>query len=443
VLLAWADTRNGQAQHAFTSHALAIVERLGYESGLWDTFIRTDSHIIFNQAQKTDGTPASGGPGLSNVDGIFFLGHRDVPITDQQKAELLAFVRGGKGFVAAHTGLTAFESWPEFGEMVGAKYGGHLYTGPGRVTSEQPNHPIVKHRARRSTTTTRFYRADGLSARSGVLLRSNRRARPRQAFRQTAISRSSGPRCGQGRVVYSSLSHSTEAWDIRNLQICDARSDRSGRLQHRRARIAASDAWWRTGCRTGALIVGRDSQVRRCAPGFKSPAMAGHLQRALRLPSTRSPMNSWRNAGIVDADEASIRLRGYVTALMQRATFTDTLFLLHRGRLPSDGERAVLDDPGRCGRPWFRRPIVRRGAPCRFRQPTVAVSSCCGGHPRHGDEHGGAGLACMELIGAASHGPRVITSFEDVARQVVRGARPISEAAEPGSSHAPSRSAIS
>ena len=96
VLLAWADTRNGQAQHAFTSHALAIVERLGYESGLWDTFIRTDSHIICNQALKTDGTPASGGPSLNNVDGIFFLGHREVPITDAQKAELVAFVRAAR-----------------------------------------------------------------------------------------------------------------------------------------------------------------------------------------------------------------------------------------------------------------------------------------------------------------------------------------------------------
>jgi hypothetical protein len=101
ALLAWADTRNGQAQHAFTSHALAIIERLGYDSGLRDTFIRTDSHVIFNRAQKTDGTPASGGPSLSDVDGIFFLGHREVPINDQQKAELLAFVRSGKGFVAA------------------------------------------------------------------------------------------------------------------------------------------------------------------------------------------------------------------------------------------------------------------------------------------------------------------------------------------------------
>ena len=172
VLLAWADTRNGQAQHAFTSHALAVIERLGYESGLWDTFIRTDSHIIFNQARKTDGTPASGGPSLANVDGIFFLGHREVPIEEQQKAELLAFVRGGKGFVAAHTGLTAFESWPAFGEMLGATYGGHLYTGPGRIISEQPGDPIVKHWGASVDYNDEFYRPNGLSREvSDVLLR--------------------------------------------------------------------------------------------------------------------------------------------------------------------------------------------------------------------------------------------------------------------------------
>jgi hypothetical protein len=97
VLLAWADTRNGIAQHEFTSHALAIVERLGYESGLWDTFIRTDSNIISNTSFKTDGTPASGGPSLSNVDGIFFLGHREIDISSKQKEELLAFVRLSRG----------------------------------------------------------------------------------------------------------------------------------------------------------------------------------------------------------------------------------------------------------------------------------------------------------------------------------------------------------
>jgi type 1 glutamine amidotransferase len=220
VLLAWADTRNGQAQHAFTSHALAIVERLGYDSGLWDTFIRTDSHIIFNQAQKTDGTPASGGPSLSNVDGIFFLGHREVPLTELQKAELLAFVKGGKGFVAAHTGLTAFESWPAFGEMLGATYGGHLYTGPGRIINERPEHPIVKHWGGTFEYRDEFYRAGALTRdKVDVLLRFDPGGAPGSGLPADGDFPLVWTKTyGQGRVVYSSLSHSTEAWDIRNLQ---------------------------------------------------------------------------------------------------------------------------------------------------------------------------------------------------------------------------------
>jgi type 1 glutamine amidotransferase len=220
-LLAWADTRNGQAQHAFTSHALAVVERLGYDSGLWDTFIRTDSHIIFNQARKTDGTPASGGPSLSSVDGIFFLGHREVPIDDQQKADLLAFVRSGHGFVAAHTGLTAFESWPEFGELLGATYGGHLYTGPGRMINEQPAHPIVRHWGTVADYSDEFYRANALSREKvDVLLRFDPASAPGSGLPQDGDFPLVWTKTyGQGRVVYSSLSHSTEAWDIRNVRI--------------------------------------------------------------------------------------------------------------------------------------------------------------------------------------------------------------------------------
>jgi uncharacterized protein len=222
TLLAWADTRNGQSQHAFTSHALAIVERMGYESGLWDTFIRTDSNIVANTAFKTDGTPASGGPSLSNTDGIFFLGHREIDINAQQREELLAYVRSGKGFVAAHTGLTAFASWPEFGEMLGAQYDGHLYTGPGQVISEQPNFPAVKHLGPMFNFTDEFYRAKTYSRdKMDVLLRFNPTSAP-----ATAKLAADGDyplawakNYGQGRVFYGSFSHDASSWDIRNIQL--------------------------------------------------------------------------------------------------------------------------------------------------------------------------------------------------------------------------------
>src|SRR6516225_8455564 len=73
AVLAWADTRNGIAQHDSVSHALATIERLGYESGLWTTYIRTDSNIASYQPQMTTGQPASGGPSFNNADAIFFM----------------------------------------------------------------------------------------------------------------------------------------------------------------------------------------------------------------------------------------------------------------------------------------------------------------------------------------------------------------------------------
>ena len=44
-VLAWADVRNGY-QHDSITHAVATIERLGRESGAYDTSIRTDSQLI-------------------------------------------------------------------------------------------------------------------------------------------------------------------------------------------------------------------------------------------------------------------------------------------------------------------------------------------------------------------------------------------------------------
>ncbi len=147
VVLAWADTRNGLAQHDSVSHALAVIERLGYESGAYDTFIRTDSNIVAKQPVMTTGEPASGGPSLATVDAIFFLGHRNVPLDPQQKTELAAFVHDeGKGFVAAHTALTSFDSWPEFGELLGGRYEGHPWNTVARDARQRRPH-ISRHQA--------------------------------------------------------------------------------------------------------------------------------------------------------------------------------------------------------------------------------------------------------------------------------------------------------
>ena len=136
-------------------------------------------------------------------------------------------------------------------------------------------------------------------------------------------------------------------------------------------------------------------------------------------------MDPW-HTGIVSADEGSIRLRGYdVTALMQRATFTDTLFLLHRSRMPSEGERRLLDailvgvaDHG-AGAPSCA--TARLAASGNRQSLSAAVAA---GVLAIGDEHGGAGLSCMVLIEAGvTRARETSVPLPEVAQSMVAEAR--------------------
>jgi hypothetical protein len=225
VLLAWADTRNGIAQHDSTSHALSVIERLGYESGAYYTYIRTDSNIISYTPQMTTGQPASGGPSLASVDGIFFLGHREVAIDADQKAALLKFVHDdGKGFVAAHVASTAFESWPEFGEMLGGRFDQHPWgVTDAPVIVEDQSFPAMKFFAPVFDLHEEFYQIKDFSPeKSRVLMRLDT---SKLDMTRTGVQAADAPYAltwaktyGKGRVFYSALGHDASTWDNPEIQ---------------------------------------------------------------------------------------------------------------------------------------------------------------------------------------------------------------------------------
>lgn len=132
-------------------------------------------------------------------------------------------------------------------------------------------------------------------------------------------------------------------------------------------------------------------------------------------------MESWRTA-IVDARDGEIRIRGYdMTALMGGKTFTDTIFLLHRGRLPTAPERTMLDailtgvaDHG-SGAPSCA--TARIAASGNRQSLSSAVAA---GLLAVGDEHGGAGSGCMEMIATGIARARTGgISLDESARMVV------------------------
>jgi citrate synthase len=112
-------------------------------------------------------------------------------------------------------------------------------------------------------------------------------------------------------------------------------------------------------------------------------------------------VESWKTA-LSYSDEDQIWIRGQaMTTLMAKSSFTEVLFLLHRGRAPSEAERRLLDailiavsDHGP-GSPSAA--ASRLVASANRQAPEAAVAA---GVLAIGDMHAGAGLACMEMIAA-------------------------------------------
>src|SRR5437868_11781251 len=110
---------------------------------------------------------------------------------------------------------------------------------------------------------------------------------------------------------------------------------------------------------------------------------------------------------------------------MTSATFADLICLLHHERLPSPGERRLLDailigsaDHG-AGAPSCA--AARLAASGNRQSPSAAIAA---GVLTIGDEHGGAGSGCMEMIEAGlADARRDGLPLETVAARMVDEAR--------------------
>lgn len=59
---------------------------------------------------------------LAQFDGIFFMTNGNLPMTEEQKAALVDFVKEGGGFVGVHCASLTFYDYPPFGEMLGGYF---------------------------------------------------------------------------------------------------------------------------------------------------------------------------------------------------------------------------------------------------------------------------------------------------------------------------------
>ena len=202
-------------QHDSIPDAMATIWTLGQTSGLWESYIRTDYDLI---TKRFAGINAKN---LDWFDALVFVNTTgEMPLDDQQRKDLLGFVHDeGKGFVGVHAALDANYKWAEYGEMIGGYFDEHPWmTFDAPILLEDPQFPAVRHFPKAFTKRDEIYQAKSWSRdKVNVLLRLdesrlNYENNPRvhRADRDFAVAWSKS--YGKGRVFYSTLGHTNEAW---------------------------------------------------------------------------------------------------------------------------------------------------------------------------------------------------------------------------------------
>src|SRR5260221_10921573 len=212
-------------RHEAVTHAMVTIERLGKETGLWDTVIRTDTEALTKRKLEYNAK------NLNDFDAVLFYTGGTLELDDQQKADFLSFVRDdGKGFIGVHSAAITFPKWPEYGEMIGGYFDEHPWnTFDAPILVEDPGFPGMRQFPSAFTLKDEIYKVKAYSReKTRVLMRldaskldlANKRVhRTDKDFAVTWAKT-----YGKGRVFYSSLGHVSENWDRPDVQtmFCEA-----------------------------------------------------------------------------------------------------------------------------------------------------------------------------------------------------------------------------
>lgn len=208
-------------QHDSVSHALATIEKLGQETGLYDTFIRTDTQLI---TKKKFG--GSNMKNLDNFDAVVFYTTGELDLDPEQQAALLSFVKeDGKGFVGIHSAIDTLYRWPAYGDMVGAYFDGHPWnTFQAPVIVEDSKFPAMAHFPKSFTIYDEIYQPSPLFSRENVRVLA-RLDETKLDLGNKGVKRADKDfavawvrEFGKGRVFYSTFGHPEGSWDRPDVQ---------------------------------------------------------------------------------------------------------------------------------------------------------------------------------------------------------------------------------
>jgi type 1 glutamine amidotransferase len=201
-------------RHEAVSHAMSTIERLGKETGIWDTTLRTDTEVLTKKKLEYNAK------NLNDFDAVLFFTGGDPEMDAQQKADFISFIHDdGKGFIGVHSAAITFVDWPEYGDMIGGYYDEHPWlTFDAPIIVEDPSFPGMKQWPPSFVLRDEIYQMRNYSRdKVRVLMRLDV---SKLDMKNKNVHRTDGDFAvtwakmyGKGRVYYTTLGHVEANWD--------------------------------------------------------------------------------------------------------------------------------------------------------------------------------------------------------------------------------------
>src|SRR5262249_40571207 len=173
--------------------------------------------VVCSQDSRKDITAEN----LAKFDAVFFYTTGELPLSDTQKADLLAFVKKGGGFAGTHSATDTFYKWPEYRKLIGRYCNGHPWHQKIKVLVEDKNHPAARPLGDAFEITDEISQFKGPYSRDKlhVLMRMDVKSVDKPGGRNDQdYALAWTHEYGKGRVFYTALGHRAEVWKDERFQ---------------------------------------------------------------------------------------------------------------------------------------------------------------------------------------------------------------------------------
>jgi hypothetical protein len=215
------------AQGTAIPKVLYLTQSVGYKHEV----LPLSEQILTDLGKRTGGFEVTVSQDASRINAetlkpysaVVFYTTGELPMSEAQKADLMAFVKGGKGFVGVHSATDTFYKWAEYGEMIGGYFDEHPWNTTVTMKVETHATPMTRHLGKTWTIADEIYQFKNYSRADKHVLLSL--VTSSVDLKVKGVKRTDGDFAnawhrdwGKGRVFYTALGHRPEVWQDKDFQ---------------------------------------------------------------------------------------------------------------------------------------------------------------------------------------------------------------------------------